>query len=82
MKSVAAPTLPDWGWVHQFNRPCWIDRRDSMFVDDLRNAAPLKLYSEVVEPFDLALEPDPVHEEHRHINFVVAQVIEEGILKD
>ena len=53
-----------------------------MFVDDLRSAAPFKLHGEVVESFDLALKPNPVHEKHQHLNLVIAKVLQEDVLKD
>jgi hypothetical protein len=52
-----------------------------MLVDDLRATAPHKLDRETVEPFDPAQQLDPVHEEHRHLDIAVAQVLEECVLK-
>ena len=39
-----------------------------MLVDDLCTSASDKLHREIIEPFDPAQKPDPVHKEHRYIN--------------
>jgi hypothetical protein len=53
-----------------------------MLVDKLRAIAPHKLNREAVEPLDLAQKLDPVHEEHRHLDVVVTEVLEECVLKE
>jgi hypothetical protein len=51
-----------------------------MLEDDLCAIPPNKHYREVVEFFDLALQPYAVDEKHSHIKFVVAEMIQEGVL--
>ena len=51
-----------------------------MLVDDLSATPSHKQDREVVELSDLALELDSIDEKHRHIQFVVAQMLEEGVL--
>ncbi len=51
-----------------------------MLVDDLGATSPHKQDRKVIELSNLALQPDPVHKKHRHIKFVVAQMLEEGVL--
>ena len=53
-----------------------------MLEDDLGATSPNKHHREVVELPDLALQPYAVDEKHRHIKFVVAQMLQEGVLKD
>jgi len=52
-----------------------------MLEDDLGATSPNKHHREVVEAFDPAHEFDPIHEKHRHINVVVAEMRQEGILQ-
>ena len=51
-----------------------------MLEDDLGATSPYKHYREVVELPDLALQPYAVDQKHRHITFVVAQMLEEYVL--
>jgi hypothetical protein len=55
--------------------------RDSMFVDDLSAVASDKLDREVIELFDLALKPNPIHKKHRYINSVIPKMCQEHILE-
>lgn len=59
-----------------------MDGRDGMLVDDLRSIAPSKLDCEVVERSDLALKPNPVHQKDGDFQSVVAQILQERVLKD
>jgi hypothetical protein len=67
--------------ITQFDGLRWLNSRDGMLVDDLGAIASHKLDREAVEPFDLALKPDPIHEKHRHLNIVVAEMLQEGVLE-
>jgi hypothetical protein len=58
-----------------------MDGRDRMLVDDLGAIASHKLDGEIVERSDLALESDPIHEKHRHLNSVVAKMLQEDVLE-
>lgn len=52
-----------------------------MLVDKLRTVASHKLDREAVKPCDLALKLDAVHQKHRYLDLVVADVREEHVLK-
>jgi hypothetical protein len=52
-----------------------------MLEDDLCAIPPNKHHREGIVAFDPAHELDPVHKEHRHINVVVAEMLQEGVLK-
>ena len=58
-----------------------MDGRDRMLVDDLGAITPHKLDREIVERPDLTLEPDPVHEKHRHFRSVIAKMFQERVLE-
>lgn len=53
-----------------------------MLVDDLRAITSRKLDRVVVEPFDPAQKPDPVHKKERHLRSVIAKVFQERVLED
>ena len=59
-----------------------MDGRDRMFIDNLCATSPNKPHREVVELPDLAHLLDSVHKKHRHIDVVVAEMFQEGVLKD
>ncbi len=52
-----------------------------MLVDKLRTVAPHKLDSEAVKPRNMALKLDAVHQKHRYLDLVIADVREEHVLK-
>jgi hypothetical protein len=58
-----------------------MDGRYGMLVDDLGATTPHKLDRKIVEPSDLALEPDPVHEKHCHFRSVIAKMSQERVLE-
>lgn len=53
-----------------------------MLIDDLRTCALDKLGCEFVERSDLTLESDPVRQKDGHLNSVIANVLQECVLKD
>ena len=52
-----------------------------MLVDDLGATPPRKQNREVIELFDLALKLDPIDQKHHYIKFVLAQMLQERVLK-
>ena len=52
-----------------------------MLIDDLGAIASHKLDREAVEPSDPAQKLDPIHEKHCHIDVVVAEMRQEGVLE-
>jgi hypothetical protein len=75
------PGLPFGIGIEQLDGFRWVDGRDGMFVDDLRAVTSDKLDREVVEPFDLALKPDPIHKKHRNFDPVIAEMLQECVLE-
>jgi hypothetical protein len=51
-----------------------------MLEDDLCATSPNKHHREIVELPDLALQPYAIDQKHRHIKFVVAEMLEEQVL--
>ncbi len=52
-----------------------------MLIDELGVAVTAKQHAEAVEPGDDALELDAVDEEDREGNFLLTDMIEEGVLQ-
>jgi hypothetical protein len=68
------------GQIDQFNRLGWVDRRNSMLVDDLRAITSCKLDRVAVHAFDPPLQPNPIYKEYCYVNPVILEVLEEHIL--
>src|SRR3954470_124445 len=67
--------------LEQLHRVAWHDDRNGVLINELRMPITAKQHAEIVEPSHHALELDPVHKKDREGNFVLADVVEEGVLQ-
>jgi hypothetical protein len=69
------------GAFEQLDRMTRHDRRDRVLVNKLRMTVPPQQHAEIIEPRHHALQFDAVHQENRERRFVLADVVEEGVLQ-
>src|SRR6478609_3287917 len=67
--------------LEQLHRMAGHDRRDRMLVNELRMTVTPQKHAEIIEPGDDALQLHAVDEENRQRNLLLADVVEEGVLK-
>src|SRR5215203_7292268 len=66
--------------VEELHRAARHNRRDRVFVDQLRVAVTAQEYAEIVEPRHDALQLHPIHKENREGNLVLTDIVEERVL--
>ena len=65
----------------EVERPRRLDRRDGVLVDQLGHALARQQHAEQIEAGDIALQHDPVDQEHRHAVVGLAHGVEENVLQ-
>jgi hypothetical protein len=67
--------------VEQLNGLPWHDGRNGVFVNQLRVAIPAQKDAEIIEPGDHTLKLDAIDKEYRQRDFLLSDVVKEGVLK-
>src|SRR5262249_9264176 len=69
------------GPFEQLDRMTRHDRRDRVFVDQLRVPVATQKDAEIIEPGHDALQLNPVDQEDRERSFVLSDMVQEGVLE-
>src|SRR5690348_17443090 len=65
----------------QRDRPHWHHGRDRVLVNQLRLTVPAQKNAEIVEPSDVSLKLDAIHQEDGHRRLALTHGIQKSVLK-
>ena len=67
--------------IHQLDRPAGHNRRNRMFIDELRVPIPAQQNAKIIEPGDDTLQLYPVDEKDRERSLLLPYIVEKRVLK-